>query len=74
MALGGRILERGPAFVLEDRPRDLQQLLAGEELRGGEAARERDDLRLLGDLQELADVRGLHPAHPVREPYRHEPV
>ena len=67
MPLGGRVLQRLRALPVEHVRHHGLQLLDGEHLRGRQAAAEGDDLGPLGDLEQLADVRGLHHVQAPRE-------
>ena len=53
--------------VREDALGSGADLFDGEDLRGGQAAGEGDDVGLLRELQELADHRGRDALRPLRE-------
>ncbi|MNX72392.1 hypothetical protein D3C86_1037460 [compost metagenome] len=67
---GRRVLQGGGAVLAERRFAALLHGLEGEELGGGQAACERDDVRLLGQLEDLTDRRALHPGRASGEPRR----
>ncbi|MCX6554280.1 MAG: hypothetical protein NTZ12_04585 [Candidatus Aminicenantes bacterium] len=54
------VLQGGLPLPLHDDARHLLDLVDGEEVGGGQAAGERDDTRLDGELQKLADLGALH--------------
>ena len=58
--LGGRVLQGPRAFAVEHVRHHGLQVLDGEELRRRQAAAEGDHLGPLRDLEQLADLRGLH--------------
>ena len=69
-ALGGAVLERGAPVSRQHLGVRLGDGLDGEELGRGQPAGEREHLRLLGDLEDLAHGRGRHAPHAAREAER----
>ena len=58
-SLGGAVQQGGGADVGEDLGEQLAQLVEGQQVRGGHAEGERDDVGALGEAQQVADQRVL---------------